>query len=125
MKINMICPKCCGKLAEYLGAEEVTLVPDGTTLTFECLQCGITADIDFVFRENDYYDPCGCVSTVEPTGGIIKTEPFPFNMTFQDASKEGNSIIGELFEKDGVLHFEGNADESALVFLDAVIKLWR
>jgi len=33
--------------------------------------------------------------------------------------------IGRLFPKDGKLHFEGDADESAVVFFDAVIRLYN
>ena len=44
----------------------------------------------------------------------------PFVLTFSD----GNSKIGSLTMVGGQLRFEGNADASAKVFFDYLVKLW-
>jgi len=46
--------------------------------------------------------------------------PIPFVLTFSDGEKK----IGSLTMEDGQLKFEGNADASAKVFFDYLIKLW-
>ena len=46
--------------------------------------------------------------------------PMPFVLTFSD----GVNKIGSLTMDDGQLKFEGNADESAKVFFDYLVKLW-
>jgi|TARA_R110002126_G_C10472295_1_gene501198 hypothetical protein len=51
---------------------------------------------------------------------LIVTNP-EWNITFHD---EKNKEIGRLeFDKDGDLHFKGNATESAKVFFTAVVSL--
>lgn len=47
--------------------------------------------------------------------------PMPFCLTFSDGDKK----IGSLTMDDGQLKFEGNADESAKVFFNYLVKLWR
>ena len=47
--------------------------------------------------------------------------PMPFCLTFSDGDKN----IGSLTMDDGQLKFEGNADESAKVFFDYLVKLWE
>lgn len=46
---------------------------------------------------------------------------FPFELTFSD----GDSKIGSLKIVDGQLGFEGNVDESARIFFEYLIKLWK
>jgi len=46
--------------------------------------------------------------------------PPPMNLTFLDSNNE----VGRFFEKDGKLHFEGNVDESAQIFVKEVIRLF-
>ena len=41
----------------------------------------------------------------------------PFNILFTDPDKQ----VGRFYEKDGELHFEGNASESAKVFIRDVV----
>lgn len=44
----------------------------------------------------------------------------PCNLTFQNEEGE----VGTLIWKDGVMRFEGNADEAAQIFFDNVVDLW-
>lgn len=55
-------------------------------------------------------------------GEVIKfaEPPDPCNITFQNEEGE----VGTLIWKDGVMRFEGEADEAAQIFFDRVMDLW-
>jgi len=51
---------------------------------------------------------------------IVKVEPFPFCMRF--TSPITGKCLGELKEENGKLVFNGDADQSAKIFFECVIK---
>ncbi len=55
---------------------------------------------------------------------IRGTEHHHFNITFHGGGVGSNSL-GQLYEKDGKLHFKGDVDGSAKIFFDHVIKLFE
>jgi hypothetical protein len=63
---------------------------------------------------SDTNNPCA----VE--GDFSFIQPQPFNFCFAEGDKE----VGRLFLEEDHLKFEGNADESAKVFFDEVLRLW-
>ena len=52
----------------------------------------------------------------------VKTSQIESNSFLKITSPKTGEFLGELFEKDGKLHFEGKADESAKVFFNQMIK---
>ena len=50
---------------------------------------------------------------------LIDVNPDPV-LTF---SRNGGDVIGELRRNDGILSFSGNADESAKILFESVIKI--
>ena len=58
------------------------------------------------------------------TGSVdykVADPPKECNITFHNESEQ----VGELNWDDGVMRFEGKADESAQIFFDSVSNLWN
>jgi len=53
---------------------------------------------------------------------IAEFKPLPFSITFNDVNNQFEPI-GQFYEKDGKLHFEGDVDESAQIFVNSVIHM--
>lgn len=52
----------------------------------------------------------------------FNSEPLPFNISFHDKS---NKIVGKFIINDGKLDFEGDATESAKIFIDQVLTQYN
>ena len=55
---------------------------------------------------------------------IAKFQPPPLSLSFHDVNDNSNTV-GRFFEKDGKLHFEGDVDKSAEIFVREVIRLFN
>jgi hypothetical protein len=72
---------------------------------------------------SDYNGPWSYTNTNNPyavEGDFSFIQPQPFTFCFSEGDKE----VGRLFLEEDHLKFEGNADESAKVFFDEVLRLW-
>ncbi len=53
----------------------------------------------------------------------IDLKPNTFNLIFNDVNKHDNQV-GRFFIKDGKLDFEGDATESAKIFIEELKRMW-
>lgn len=49
---------------------------------------------------------------------------FNIKPSYTIQTHNGNDVIGKLDFNDSVLKFEGNTDESAELFIDAIFRIW-
>ena len=54
---------------------------------------------------------------------IAKFTPPPLSLAFHEIGN--NNEVGRFFEKDGKLHFEGDVDKSAEIFVKEIIRMFN
>ena len=73
-------------------------------------------------------DDVGTVLTLkhcEPVELVAAENLVPTTIEFNDPNHPGGPPLGVLSWGDGVMTFEGNAEESAQVFVDHVLQQWN